>query len=70
MPFCRRDVGQHMIQKCDSICFTGSVATGRKVAAAAAANMIPCFLELGGKDAAVVVKELTQTAQQQYCVEW
>lgn len=38
----------------DQIVFTGSVATGRSVATAAAANLIPCVLELGGKSAAVV----------------
>ncbi len=34
--------------------FTGSVATGAKVAAAAAANIVPCVLELGGKSAAII----------------
>ena len=34
--------------------FTGSVATGRKVAAACGALLIPCGLELGGSDAAIV----------------
>jgi acyl-CoA reductase-like NAD-dependent aldehyde dehydrogenase len=34
--------------------FTGSVATGRKVAAACGERLIPCTLELGGKAPAVV----------------
>lgn len=34
--------------------FTGSVATGRKVAAACGALLIPCSLELGGSDAAII----------------
>ena len=34
--------------------FTGSVATGRKVGATAGARLVPCFLELGGKDPAYV----------------
>lgn len=38
----------------DMVFFTGSVATGRKVMAAAAAKPIPCELELGGKDAMIV----------------
>ena len=38
----------------DKISFTGSVATGRKVGAACGHNLIPCTLELGGKDAMVV----------------
>jgi acyl-CoA reductase-like NAD-dependent aldehyde dehydrogenase len=33
----------------DLICFTGSTQTGKLVAKAAAANLVPCVLELGGK---------------------
>lgn len=33
----------------DQITFTGSVATGRKVLAAAATHTVPCSMELGGK---------------------
>jgi succinate-semialdehyde dehydrogenase/glutarate-semialdehyde dehydrogenase len=39
------------------IVFTGSVATGKKVMAAAAKNLTPVVLELGGKDAAVVCRD-------------
>ena len=38
----------------DKISFTGSVATGRKVAEACGRALIPCTLELGGKDAMIV----------------
>ena len=38
----------------DKISFTGSVATGRKVGEASARQLIPCTLELGGKDAMIV----------------
>lgn len=38
----------------DKISFTGSVATGKKVAASCARQLIPCTLELGGKDAMIV----------------
>jgi aldehyde dehydrogenase (NAD+) len=38
----------------DQVVFTGSVATGRIVAQAAAKNLVPCVLELGGKSAAIV----------------
>lgn len=41
----------------DQIVFTGSVATGQKIAAAAAKNVVPCVLELGGKSAAVVFED-------------
>lgn len=41
----------------DRIIFTGSVATGRKVGVAAAERLIPASLELGGKDAAIVLED-------------
>lgn len=41
--------------------FTGSVATGRKVGATAGQRLIPCFLELGGKDALVVDRDVDAT---------
>ena len=36
------------------IVFTGSVGTGKAIATAAAQNVVPCVLELGGKSAAIV----------------
>ena len=48
------ETGQELIRLVDAVCFTGSVATGRKIAVTCAERFIPCFLELGGKDAAVV----------------
>ncbi len=41
----------------DLVVFTGSVATGRAVAHACAEKLIPCSLELGGKDAAIVLAD-------------
>jgi succinate-semialdehyde dehydrogenase/glutarate-semialdehyde dehydrogenase len=41
----------------DKVFFTGSEATGRKVAAACAARLVPCSLELGGSDAAIVLAD-------------
>jgi succinate-semialdehyde dehydrogenase/glutarate-semialdehyde dehydrogenase len=41
----------------NKIVFTGSVATGRKVMAAAARHLTPVVLELGGKDPAVVCRD-------------
>ncbi|MEM6939794.1 MAG: aldehyde dehydrogenase family protein [Pseudomonadota bacterium] len=38
----------------NQIVFTGSVPTGSSIAAAAAQNVVPCVLELGGKSAAIV----------------
>ena len=42
------------IAEADTVCFTGSVPTGRKVAVACAERLIPCNLELGGKDPCIV----------------
>ena len=41
----------------DKLIFTGSVATGKRVAQAAAARLIPVVLELGGKDPMVVLDD-------------
>jgi len=41
----------------DLVVFTGSPASGRKVAHACAERLIPCALELGGKDAAIVLAD-------------
>ncbi|MEP7345950.1 MAG: aldehyde dehydrogenase family protein, partial [Gemmatimonadaceae bacterium] len=41
----------------DKIFFTGSEATGRRVAVACADRLVPYVLELGGSDAAVVLRE-------------
>ncbi len=47
--------GKAIVGNVDYVCFTGSVATGRKVAEAAAAAFIPANLELGGKDPMIVL---------------
>lgn len=41
----------------DLVVFTGSVASGKKVARACAEKLVPCSLELGGKDAAIVLAD-------------
>jgi acyl-CoA reductase-like NAD-dependent aldehyde dehydrogenase len=41
----------------DAVVFTGSVRTGKKVAVHAAERMIPSSIELGGKDAAIVLAD-------------
>ncbi|MCP4000060.1 MAG: aldehyde dehydrogenase family protein [Gammaproteobacteria bacterium] len=47
--------GAAVVEQVDAVVFTGSVTTGRKVAEAAAKQFIPAFLELGGKDPAIVL---------------
>jgi len=46
--------GKAVIDQSDVVCFTGSVPTGRKIAVHCAERLIPCYLELGGKDPVVV----------------
>ncbi|MFB1295186.1 aldehyde dehydrogenase family protein [Mycobacterium sp. pW049] len=51
------DTGAAVIANSDCVHFTGSTATGRKVAVACAGRLIPCTLELGGKDPAIVLAD-------------
>ena len=48
--------GQALIDSVDVVAFTGSLTTGKKVAVAAAQKFIPAYLELGGKDPAIVLE--------------
>lgn len=48
--------GEAVIDMADAVVFTGSVATGRKVLCRAAEQFKPAFLELGGKDPAIVLE--------------
>ncbi|MTD55547.1 aldehyde dehydrogenase family protein [Amycolatopsis pithecellobii] len=48
------ETGQGIVEEVDALCFTGSVPTGRALAQTCARRFIPAFLELGGKDAAIV----------------
>ena len=59
--------GSALIEHVDAVAFTGSVATGKKVAAAAAEQFIPAFLELGGKDPVVILpgSDLERAARDQ-----
>ena len=52
------EIGQALIDAApDKVMFTGSVATGRRVAEACAKKLIPSVLELGGKDAMLVLAD-------------
>ncbi len=53
----RGETGAALIEEVDMIMFTGSTATGRKVAEAAARRLIPASLELGGKDPMIVLSD-------------
>lgn len=51
-------VGPAVIDVSDYVCFTGSTATGRKVAAQCADRLIGCSLELGGKNPLLVLDDV------------
>jgi acyl-CoA reductase-like NAD-dependent aldehyde dehydrogenase len=51
-------VGQALIRSgIDAVTFTGSFASGKEASRMAAEQMIPCSVELGGKDAAIVLAD-------------
>ncbi|OLE23113.1 MAG: succinate-semialdehyde dehydrogenase [Catenulispora sp. 13_1_20CM_3_70_7] len=52
-----RATGEALVDAVDFVMFTGSTRSGRAVAARAAARLIPCSLELGGKDALIVLAD-------------
>lgn len=51
------EIGQPLIDQADHICFTGSTAAGRRIAAEAAQRLIGCTLELGGKNPMLVLAD-------------
>ncbi len=50
------DVGARVIENSDYVAFTGGRQAGKAVARAAGARLIPCSLELGGKNPMIVTK--------------
>ncbi|WP_225730900.1 MULTISPECIES: aldehyde dehydrogenase family protein [unclassified Nocardia] len=53
----RGAAGAAVVDNVDFVQFTGSTATGRKIAVACAERMVPYSLELGGKDPAIVLAD-------------
>jgi succinate-semialdehyde dehydrogenase/glutarate-semialdehyde dehydrogenase len=51
------EVGAALVEAVDKTIFTGSVATGKRVAEACGRRLIPSVLELGGKDAMIVLAD-------------
>ena len=62
------ETGQHLIECADMICFTGSVATGRKVAERCGQLLKPVTLELGGKDPMIVLRDADLERASSACV--
>ena len=52
-----RELGSPIIERADYICFTGSTATGKLIAAQCADRLIGCSLELGGKNPLLVLRD-------------
>ena len=65
------ETGQHLVNspKLRRISFTGSVPTGRTIARAAAANLVPASLELGGKSPLIVFADADLDLAVQLAVE-
>jgi succinate-semialdehyde dehydrogenase/glutarate-semialdehyde dehydrogenase len=51
------ELGRPLIEVVDYVCFTGSTAVGRQVASQAGERLIGCSLELGGKNALLVLAD-------------
>ncbi len=51
------EAGKEVVNTAGVICFTGSISTGKHIAAACAQRLIPAFLELGGKDPAIILAD-------------
>jgi acyl-CoA reductase-like NAD-dependent aldehyde dehydrogenase len=51
------ETGAAVVDAVDMVQFTGSTATGRKIGARAGERLIPASLELGGKDAMIVLAD-------------
>jgi acyl-CoA reductase-like NAD-dependent aldehyde dehydrogenase len=54
------DVGQALVAHplTKAVHFTGSTATGKKIAAQAGGLLKKCILELGGKDAMIILQDI------------
>ncbi|HVO31901.1 MAG TPA: aldehyde dehydrogenase family protein [bacterium] len=66
-----REAGQAVLESgVDAVVFTGSSASGRKVLETCAKQMIPCNVELGGKDAALVLADCNLERTIAGVVQW
>lgn len=67
----RGDVGEALLGAgIDACTFTGSVPTGRRVLELCAQRLIPCNVELGGNDAALVLEDCDMDRAVQGITHW
>ena len=52
-----RDIGDDLLDAADHVMFTGSTESGRRIAQEAGRRLVECSLELGGKNAMVVLDD-------------
>ena len=52
------EVGEALTDEVDYVCFTGSTATGRRIAEKAGRRLVGASLELGGKNAMIVLDDV------------
>lgn len=52
-----RDIGDALLDAADHVMFTGSTESGRRIAQEAGRRLVECSLELGGKNAMVVLDD-------------
>jgi acyl-CoA reductase-like NAD-dependent aldehyde dehydrogenase len=62
--------GGALVDHADMIMFTGSTRTGRKIGARCGERLIPCSLELGGKDPMIVLADADLERAANVAVEW
>lgn len=56
------ELGSAMVEACDMVFFTGSMDSGRRVAARAGERLVPCVAELGGNSAMIVLADADVSA--------
>jgi acyl-CoA reductase-like NAD-dependent aldehyde dehydrogenase len=64
------ETGAALVDSVDIIMFKGSTKTGRRIGARAAERLIPASLELGGKDAMIVLKDANVERAANAAVLW
>ncbi|MFA4081369.1 aldehyde dehydrogenase family protein [Mycobacteroides salmoniphilum] len=64
------ETGAALVDCVDMIQFTGSTRTGRQIAARCGERLIPCSVELGGKDPMIVLADANIDRAANVAIEW